>query len=81
VTWEPAADAGTIASYFVARERFATALETPYTVLHVELDDGVRYTAGLTGDGTPLVGGRVRFTVGERDGEPVPLFELEQTRG
>jgi uncharacterized protein len=77
VTWVHAANAGTIVSYFIAHERFATALETPYTVLHVELDDGVRYTAGLTAtsSGAPHVGGRVRLTVGKRDGESLPLFE------
>jgi uncharacterized protein len=78
-TWEPASPTGQVSSYIVARQPIATELETPYVVVHVELDDGVRYTANLIGADPRAVhvGARVRFMIAERHGRLLPQFELD----
>lgn len=76
--WQRSAPAGRVVSYFVAHEAVATALDAPYVVAHVELDDGVRLTASLLDTDPPhvRVGARVRLTVDGRRGRPIPAFVL-----
>jgi uncharacterized OB-fold protein len=74
-SWQPAAEAGSIVSFIVAHEAIATQLEPPYIVAHVELDDGVRFTANLLGDAEPSVGMRVRAVIAERAGRRLLQFE------
>jgi uncharacterized protein len=75
-TWELAPATGRIVSFFIARQPIATDLTLPYTVVHVELAEGVRFTANLVGDGSPpRVGLPVRFTIVERAGRMLPQFE------
>jgi uncharacterized OB-fold protein len=79
-TWQRSAAAGRVVSYFVAHEAVATALEPPYVVAHVELDDGVRLTASLLDTEPPhvRVGARVRLTVDAGRGRPMPAFVLAE---
>ena len=77
-SWRRAATSGRVISYLVARSAIATALDTPYVVVHVELDDGVRLTANLleADPGELRVGMRVALTVDARYGRPLPQFVL-----
>jgi uncharacterized OB-fold protein len=75
-TWELAPPTGRIVSFFIARQPIATELNVPYAVVHVELAEGVRFTANLVGDGSPpRVGLPVSFTIVERAGRMLPQFE------
>jgi uncharacterized OB-fold protein len=75
-SWEEAPETGHIKSFFIANQTFATSLETPYTVVHVDLGDAVRLTANLLGDGEPpTVGMPVKLVIADRDGTPLPQFE------
>jgi uncharacterized OB-fold protein len=74
--WHPAATTGHVLSYLVARKAIATTLETPYIVVHVALDDGVRFTANLL-DADPAavrVDMRVRLAVDARRGRRLAQF-------
>ncbi|HEX2038664.1 MAG TPA: Zn-ribbon domain-containing OB-fold protein [Acidimicrobiales bacterium] len=54
-------------------------LEPPYTVVLVDLDEGVRLTGNLVGDDC-RIGDRVRATWRERSASglpPLPVFELD----
>ena|ERR1700761_8944262 len=74
--WEVAPESGTIKSFIVANQAIATGLEAPYTVVHVDFGDAVRFTANLLGDGeSPVVGMPVKLVVAERDGTKLAQFE------
>lgn len=70
--WEPAPAEGVVVSFIVAHEAIATDVEAPYTVVHADFGDAVRFTANLVGDGPPpAVGTPVRFVIAQRDGRPL----------
>ncbi|MCW2982711.1 MAG: DNA-binding protein [Conexibacter sp.] len=75
-SWEPAPQEGTVVSCIVAHEAIATSVPPPYTVVHVDFGNAVRFTANLIGDGPPAaVGMPVRFVIAERAGRPLAQFE------
>jgi uncharacterized OB-fold protein len=79
--WVQAPESGRIKSFFVANQHFATSLETPYTVVHVDFGDDVRLTANLIGDREPAtVGMPVKLVVDVRDGTPLPQFRRASDR-
>ncbi|HEY4099206.1 MAG TPA: OB-fold domain-containing protein [Baekduia sp.] len=70
--WEPAPAQGVVVSFIVAHEAIATDVPAPYTVVHADFGDAVRFTANLVGDGpSPAIGTPVRFVIAERDGRPL----------
>jgi uncharacterized OB-fold protein len=82
-TWTPAAEEGTVLTYIVVNRTYVPGREVPFTLVHAQLDDGVRYTGKLakTSSGEIAVGSRVRVAL-NRDLElPEPEFELAGAGG
>jgi uncharacterized OB-fold protein len=86
-TWEPAAAEGTINAYAVIHFTYVPGREIPFTLVHVDLDDGVRYTGKLNGvnysgdltratDERIKIGERVRLILDTSGEAPEPRFEL-----
>lgn len=80
VAWEPAPREGTIYSYTVFHRAFDKRLEEalPYTVVSVELADGVLFNSNLINAAPdwPACGKKVRLVWRKLDGEVVlPLFQ------
>lgn len=81
--WRPSGGTGTIYSYShveMALGGPAWEAETPYTVILVDLDEGVRFTSRLVGHGRGdvRIGDRVSVTFVERDGQSLPCFALSR---
>lgn len=78
VRWQPIGGEGTVVSFIVVRSAPGAARPMPYCVVHVELDEGVRFTANLVNadPATARVGMRVRAVVERRDGAG-PLLQFE----
>ena len=75
--WVPAAGVGTVYAVTTVHMRVDPALEPPYVVAVVELDEGPRLVTNLVGDPAGI-GERVRVAWRERDGEPpLPVFERD----
>ena len=75
--WRPAAGTGTVDNITVVRANPPTAFrdEIPFTIVIVELDEGVRLLSNVLDEpGTVSIGDRVRVEIVERDGDRVPLF-------
>lgn len=77
LAWEPSRGAGTVYSASTLTPRD----EDPYTVVLVDLDEGVRVMSAVAGAGAPI-GSRVRLTARPPDdpaGEPRLVAVLEGT--
>ena len=78
VEWRPIGGEGTVVSYIVVRSTPNATRRLPYCVVHVELDEGVRFTANLlkADPASARVGMRVRAILERReDGTPQLQFE------
>jgi uncharacterized OB-fold protein len=75
--WVPVAGVGTVYAMTTVHLRVDPALEPPYVVALVELDEGPRLVTNLIGE--PVgIGERVRVAWRERDGAPpLPVFERD----
>jgi uncharacterized OB-fold protein len=78
VEWRPSPGEGVVYACTVEHKAQTRALEAPYVVALVELDEGVRLLSNVVG-GPPdrvAVGDRVRITWEDlSDGRRLPLFE------
>lgn len=77
--WETVSGAGTVHSWTVAHHAFHPAFKRalPYTVLTVDLAEGVRLAAPLAGGGSPRLGAAVRLDYEDVDDElTLPCFRL-----
>jgi uncharacterized OB-fold protein len=79
LTWFAASGVGTIYSYTVAHRAFGEyAEQAPFTVALVDLDEGVRMMTRIVGEGRPEIGGQVRLTITDVDGDlTLPYFRVE----
>ena len=78
--WVPAAGGGTVYAATTVHMRVDPALEPPYVVAVVELDEGPRLTTNIVG-GTAPIGARVRLAWRERDdAPPLPVFTPDEAR-
>lgn len=81
VEWTDAAGTGTIWTYTIVRQNLAKPFRerVPYALAIVELVEGVRMLAVITGPPIDLaIGRRVRVSfLDEPEGVRVPVFELE----
>lgn len=77
--WAPATGRGRVYARTTVHIPVDPALEPPYVVGLVELDEGPRLVATLLGD--PAIGDAVRVEWKEREGAPpLPLFAREESR-
>lgn len=71
--WLPVPEDGAVISWIVVHTTAVPNHPTPYTVVHVELDEGVRMTGKLL-EGTPSIGLRVRARLQEAEGRVLMQF-------
>jgi len=79
ISWVPSEGRGRIYTYTVVHRPPSPALERriPYTVVVVDLDEGVRMLANLV-EGVPAVGARVRVTFEKiSDDVTLPQFRVD----
>ena len=77
VEWVEASGGGTIYALTEVHRKVDPALEPPYVVALVDLDEGPRLLTNLVGEGKPAIGDRVALTWRARgDLPPLPVFEL-----
>jgi uncharacterized OB-fold protein len=75
--WAPAAGGAAVYAATTVHLRVDPALEPPYVVAVVELDEGPRLTTNIVGGAAPI-GTRVRLAWREREGAPpLPVFTPE----
>jgi len=74
--WEPASGRGLIHSYTVAHYAYhpAFAGELPYTLVTVDLAEGVRALGRWLGDGPPVFGAAVALEIQPGAGAPAIAF-------
>jgi uncharacterized OB-fold protein len=77
ITWCTIGGEGTVVSFVVVRDSPNAARQTPYCVVHVELDEGVRMTTNLLNadPASVRVGQRVRAVVERTAAGPLLQFE------
>ena len=70
VVWAPASNRGKVHSWTVAHYAYhpAFAAELPYTLVTVDLDEGVRALGLWRGDATPSIGEAVQGAFESREG-------------
>ena len=75
VHWRAIRGEGSVLSYIVVHSAPGAVRTTPYCVVHVELDEGVRFTANLLGvdPASAHVGMRVRTVLERMEGGPTLL--------
>jgi uncharacterized protein len=75
--WDPAQPTAKVLSYTVLEEALLPSGELPLVIVHVQFDDGVRYTAPLRGPIPEVVTDRsVRWELGASDDHPVVRFVI-----
>ena len=79
VTWIPSGACGTVHSWTVAHHAFhpAFAAELPYTLVTVDLDEGVRALGRWRGDATMSIGLPVQGAFEAREGGVDLVFTLK----
>lgn len=83
IEWRDASGLGVIYACTVEHHSQTSALEAPYVVALIELDEGVRLMSNVVGGPSQevVVGDRVGVTWEPlSDGRHLPLFELHATR-
>ncbi len=78
LAWAPSRGHGTMYSQTTVHVPVLPEVPPPYVVALVELDEGVRFTAGIVG-GPSAIGDPVRLAWRAREGQPpLPVFTNEE---
>ena len=76
--WKPAAESAEVLTYIVVNRTYVPGREIPFTLIHAQLDDGIRYTGKLakTSSGEVKIGARLRVVLNTDLELPEPEFEV-----
>lgn len=83
VDWVRASGSGRVWSWAVFHHHYLEGFDPPYTVMIIELEEGVRMFAAPHQDErwSPWIGARVRLEVGEHCGRHVTVVRLAEGQG